>query len=239
MHSKKIYVSNITITKESSADNYPYNIPSIRNIDDLHFKSEVTFITGENGVGKSTLLEAIAANLGFNTLGGTKNTVSDAADSDLSSLKESIKITRTFSTPKEWYYFRAESLNQLSKYIDEVGYLDGYNGSMSQRSHGEAAFSIFNNKLSGHGFYLFDEPESALSFNYQLALLSRIDELAKHGSQMIICTHSPILLSYPHANIYELSEIGYQELSYEETSQFQNMKAFINNYKGFMRRILS
>lgn len=109
---------------------------------------------------------------------------------------------------------------------------------MHEQSHGEAFFALFNEKLSGNGLYVFDEPEAALSPLRQMALLTRMDELVHENSQFIIATHSPILMAYPYARIYEISEAGWRVVSFEETEHFQLQKQFYADPKRFVHHLL-
>jgi predicted ATPase len=115
---------------------------------------------------------------------------------------------------------------------------DSYGGSLHECSHGEGFFALLNNRLGGHGVYIFDEPEAALSPQRQLAMLCRIDELVKQDSQLIIATHSPILTSYPNSIIYTFSENGIHRTEYEQTENYQITKQFLNNYKNLLRELL-
>jgi predicted ATPase len=122
--------------------------------------------------------------------------------------------------------------------MDDVGYLTSYGGkSLHQQSHGESFMAVLTRKLRGNGFYIFDEPEAALSPLRLLAALAAIHDLVKKGSQFIIATHSPILMSYPEATIYEFSDTGVSEILYEETAHFSLTKYFLNNYKAMLKKI--
>ena len=232
-------------------DKYPYNVASIRLLDEITLNDKVTFIIGENGTGKSTLLEAIAVSLGFNPEGGSKNFnfqtssgqkyAADALELKLSSLRE-----------KDNYFLRAESFYNVATNID---YLDAeaekYGGygtpiknffggkSLHEQSHGESFFSLLNNRLKGRGLYLFDEPEAALSPMKQMAMISRIHDLCIEDSQFIIATHSPIILSYPNATIYQISEEGIDNITYKETHAYNQTKEFLNKPEKMLEILLS
>jgi predicted ATPase len=115
----------------------------------------------------------------------------------------------------------------------------GNNGKpLHQYSHGEAFMTTLTNKLKGNGLYIFDEPEAALSPARQLAALSLIDRLVKENSQFIIATHSPILLAYPNAIIYQLDDAGIKQVNYEETEHYMVTKYFLNNHQEMTRILL-
>jgi len=163
----------------------------------LKFRPDVTFLIGENGAGKSTLIEAIALAMGFGAEGGTKNVQIKTADT-VSPLYRHLKTVKGYKKPGDFYFLRAESFYNVATYMDKTGYLAGYGGkSLHERSHGEAFLATLTTKLRGKGFYLFDEPEAALSAIHQLVL---------NESQFIIATHLPILLAYPRSSIMLMDE---------------------------------
>lgn len=220
---------------------YPYNIPLIRELDFIDFHPDVTFFVGQNGIGKSTVMEAIAISLGYNAEGGNKNVNFSTRDTT-SGLHNHLKLIRSYKKPVGGYFLRAESLYNVASYMDSIAppILQGYGGkSLHERSHGEAFLSVISDKFKGNGLYLLDEPEAALSPSKQLAVLSIINKLVVLKSQFIIATHSPILLSYPRAKIYQMYETGLEEVSYEETEHFAITKDFLNNYDEHLKELLS
>ena len=186
----------------------------------------------ENGSGKSTLIEAIAVAFGFNPEGGNKNTRFNTEDSH-SQLNEFIKIVKSFERPTDGYFLRAESFYNFASFMDTVpDFLYTFGGdSLHQQSHGESFMALLNNKLHGHGLYIFDEPEAALSPMRQIEALKRITELNEDESQFIIATHSPILLSYPKATIYEIKNGELNKVEYTETEHFRVTKNFLDKFK--------
>jgi predicted ATPase len=219
-------------------DAYPFSIPAIRSLDAIQFHPDVTFLVGENGAGKSTLIEAIALAMGFSAEGGTKNVRLQSAD-DISALSRYLKLERGFKRPADGYFLRAESFYNVATYMDTTGYLGGYGGkSLHERSHGEAFFSTLTDKLRGNGFYLFDEPEAALSPRRQMAALTAIHALVQAESQFIIATHSPILMAYPRAKILLLSNDGISEVAYERTEHYTVTRDFLNSYPAMLRYLL-
>ncbi|MDO5104179.1 MAG: AAA family ATPase [Lautropia sp.] len=218
---------------------YPFNIPAVRDIDQIRFHPNVTFLVGENGSGKSTVLEAIAMALGFSPEGGTRNVQLQTVES-VSKLHEAIRLARAPGIrPHDQYYLRAESFFNLATYMDQTGYLDGYGGkSLHARSHGEAFMAVLTSKLRGHGIYLMDEPEAALSPTRQLAALRAIDQLVDAHSQFIIATHSPILLAYPHACILLFDDGGISEVAYEDTEHYFVTRDFLNHHRERVASVL-
>jgi len=236
----KPYLRSISLDRESieTFDTYPFNIPSIKLLESLSFHEDVTFLIGENGTGKSTLIESIALCLGFSLEGGTMNVQLETHD-NASPLQDHIRISKSFTKPRDYYFLRAESFYNVATYMEEMGYLQGYGGkSLHHCSHGESFMATLTHKLRGKGLYIFDEPEAALSPNRQLSALVQIDQLVKKNSQFIIATHSPILLAYPNATIYQLGEEGIKEVAYEETEHYTTTKNFLDNHQVMIKALL-
>jgi predicted ATPase len=220
-------------------DAYPFNIPAVRDLGNFDFHPNVTFFVGENGAGKSTVLEGLALALGFGSEGGTKNVQFRTADS-VSPLHEVLRLARGVPQPEDGYFLRAESFFNLATYMDETGYLEGYGGrSLHRQSHGESFMAVLLHKLRGNGIYLLDEPEAALSPSRQLAALSAIHQLVEDSSQFIIATHSPILLAYPNAKIILFDRSGLSEVAFEDTEHFAVTKDFLNNYPRRLEQLLA
>jgi predicted ATPase len=217
---------------------FPFTIPAIRKLKRIEFHPAVTFFIGENGTGKSTLLEAIAVKCAFSTAGGWKRGMTDDLQPS-SDLHQHLTLSRV-AYPSDGWFLRAESFHNVATEIDERGIDYGYGGkSLHAQSHGESFLSLLTNRLQGDGIYLFDEPEAALSPQRQLAVLTLLHRLAWHHSQLVIVTHSPILLAYPHAKIYEFSERGVHPIEYQETEHYQVTKDFLNNHDRMLDLLLT
>jgi predicted ATPase len=237
---KEHYLRSIKLLRDKVGcfNQYPFSLPVIHSLDYLEFHPQVTFIIGENGTGKSTLLEAIAIAWGFNPEGGTRNFTFSTRSSH-SELHESIRLIRGVKKPKAGFFLRAESFYNLATQIDELNVSDYYGGrSLHEQSHGEAFFATFMNKFKGNGLYILDEPEAALSPMRQMAMISRIDDLVQQHSQFIIATHSPIIIGYPNAIILQISSNGIDVVEYEKTEHYIVMKEFINNRKKMLEILL-
>lgn len=225
--------------KIESFDIYPFSLPVVRNLERTLLHPHVTYIVGENGSGKSTLLEALAITQGFNPEGGTVN-FNFATRPSHSDLHEYLRIAKSGKRAQNGFFLRAESFFNVATAIDEIGVTNSYGGkSLHEQSHGEAFFSLMKHRFGADGLYILDEPEAALSPNRQMSMLTLIHDLIKQGSQFIISTHSPILLSYPNATIYEIGEKGLQQVAYEESETFQVSKRFINEYEKMLDVLLS
>lgn len=236
----------LRIDQVPSFDVYPFSLPAIRHLDTLALHPKVTFLVGENGTGKSTLLEAIAVAFGFNAEGGSRNFGFSTRRSH-SELHRFIRLGKSYRRPKDGFFLRAESFFNLATEIEErdkgLGgppIIDAYGGrSLHEQSHGESFLALLMERFGGNGFYVLDEPEAALSPQRQLAALRRIHELAQAGSQFVIATHSPILMAYPDAWLYHCTADGVQLSTAEETGHFQVMRDFVVNPKRMLDVILS
>lgn len=241
MKSSKLeqYIRSIELGREKipSFSEYPFNLPAIRNLQSLSFHPKVTFIIGENGSGKSTILESIAVAYGFNAEGGTKNFnfTSKATHSNLSNY---IKIVKGIKMPRTCFFLRAESFYNFASNVDDLEVIDSYGGrSLHEQSHGESFFAVFLNRFTGEGIYILDEPEAALSPSRQMSMLTRMHELVKKGSQFIIATHSPIIMAYPQSVIYQIKD-GFEQVDYNETEHYQVMRSFLNNTQKMLSILL-
>ena len=236
----KQFVNSVIIDwNRISPDSYTRQIEALRGLDELCLNSPVTFFSGENGTGKSTLLEAIAVAWGFNPEGGTKNYSFSTHDSH-SDLFEGIRLNKGARRPKGGYFLRAESFYNVATKEEEYAKDDprGIHMDFHLQSHGESFLAAAQNYFTGSGFYLLDEPEAALSPQRQLSLLIEIDRCAKEGAQFIIVTHSPILLGLPGAAILSFDDGPIHPVSYEETDSYQVMSMFINHREQVIRKLL-
>jgi predicted ATPase len=183
---------------------YPFSVPAIHALHELTLRSRICFFAGENGTGKSTLLEAIAAHYGFGPEGGNRNISSNTTYSNQSiePLSRALRIAFDKRTG-EGYFLRAESFFNVASNIDAAGVDAFYGGrSLHTRSHGESFFTLLELKFQRNGLFLLDEPEAALSPQRQLGFLVLIHDVLKKykDAQFVISTHSPVLLGYPDAD---------------------------------------
>lgn len=209
------------------ADCYPFNLPAVRSLHRLEFHPNVTFLVGENGSGKSTLIEALAVAWGFNPEGGGREHRFGTRESH-SPLHRFIRPVRAPLRVQDGFFLRAESFFTVASYLEDAGASRYGDKSLHEQSHGESFFALFDNRFIGDGLYILDEPEAALSPSRQLSFLARLHELVLASSQFIIATHSPILLGYPNAWIYQTSEHGLDRIEYEDTDHYQVTRNFLN-----------
>ena len=241
------YIKRIKLRKEQipSYSKYPFHLPAVKSLDELTLHPQVTYLIGENGMGKSTLLEAIAIAYGFNPEGGSFNFNFSTYDSH-SSLDQYLRLVKGVQKPKDGFFLRAETYYNVASNIEELDreplggnkVINQFGGvSLHEQSHGEAFFATFLNRFRGQGIYLLDEPEAALSPLRQLSMLSRMHELVEQDSQFIIATHSPLLMAYPHSTIYEFSEDGIKETLLEETSHYLLFKQFFDDKERLLHHL--
>ncbi len=235
------YIRKIALRtdKIESFDDYPYSLPAIKNFETLTLHPKVTYLVGENGTGKSTILEAIAVAFGLNAEGGTAN-FNFSTQKTHSDLHDKLTLIKGSKRPENSFFLRAESFYNLATNIDEIGAARFYGGtSLHEQSHGESFFSVIMNRFSGNGLFILDEPEAALSPAKQLALLVRMDELIQKNAQFIIATHSPIVMAYPDSLLYELDNEGvFNAVKFDETEHFRVMKSFTEAPKHLLDILL-
>lgn len=242
------YISGISLQKPIDPQSYLSDIPAIRHLmkgNTLSFSKNITFFVGENGTGKSTLIEAIAVAYGFNPEGGTRNFdfSTNASHSDL--WKHLLIAKRDYA--EDGFFLRAESFYNVASHIEELDeqpaaappIIDSYGGvSLHEQSHGESFLALVQNRFGGNGLYILDEPEAALSPMRLMTLLVEIDRLVKDNSQFIIATHSPILMAFPDAEILEFTAAGVRSVRCEETEHYQVSRRFLNDPSGMLKRLL-
>lgn len=244
----KRYVESLSLKEYPPETSYLSALPVVRHLKTLGklaLSGSVTIFVGENGTGKSTLLEAVAVALGFNPEGGTRNFNFETRATH-SDLYKYLRVARS-GYPKDGFFLRAESFYNVATNIDQMDEEPGlgnsviasYGGvSLHRQSHGESFLALVQNRFGGNGLYILDEPEAALSPSRQMTLMAEMNALVKRDSQFIVSTHSPILLTFPGAQVFELTETAIRTVPYAETEHFKLTKYFLDNPERMLRYLL-
>lgn len=234
-----LYVKKISLTGAIPKENYLSHLPVIKNLrkmDGINLSKNVTFLVGENGVGKSTLIEGIAVAMGFNPEGGTIN-FNFSTKSSHSDLYNYLTISRGFKKQRDGFFLRAESFYNVASNIDDMDaegglgapVISSYGGvSLHKQSHGESFMNLVEKRFCGNGLYILDEPEAALSPMRLMRLMCYMNDLVQKDSQFIISTHSPILMTFPGAEVLEITSDGIHSVDYKDTEHFLVTKRFMD-----------
>lgn len=231
---------------------YPFSVSAIANLEEIIVRSRICFFAGENGTGKSTLLEAIAAHYGFGREGGNRSFRNDSTQSNhsIDALVKALRLSFDVRTG-QGFFLRAESFFNTATHIDDLDKdtsdqsppLSTFYGgrSLHTRSHGETFFTLLDLKFRRNGLFLLDEPEAALSPQRQLSFMVLIHDVQRKfkDAQFIISTHSPVLLAYPKAQILSFDEGRVHEVQYEQTSAFQIVANFLNDREHFLEMLFA
>ncbi len=210
-------------------------IPAVRQLLDqgLDLPPGVTFLVGENGSGKSTVIEAVAEAYGLNPEGGSRNARyrSRVTESPLGAV---VRLVRTPGGRNDAYFLRAETMHGLYTYLEGLG----ADGDLHERSHGEGFLEVFDRRFRRPGFYVMDEPEAALSFTSTLSLLARLAELRDLGAQVLVATHSPVLTALPGATLLQLDERGMAPVTWDRLDLVDHLRRFLSAPERYLREVL-
>lgn len=240
------FVQQVRLDRHADTGRYPFTLPVVAHLADsgLELQPGVTFLVGDNGTGKSTLVEALAVAAGFNAEGGSQS-FRFATRATESSLGDCL-VLRWKGKPRTGFFLRAESFYNVATEIENLervdpGLLPAYGGrSLHERSHGESFLDLVIHRFGPQGLYFLDEPEAALSPRGCLALVRRIGELAEQGCQFVIATHSPIVLAVPGARILQIAEEGdVEQVSYDEAEPVVLYREFLAAPERFLHHLFS
>ncbi|MCJ8518086.1 putative ATPase [Pseudorhizobium tarimense] len=238
------YLKRLSVREDTSlGEEYPFNLPWLDADFILDFSTPVTIIVGENGTGKSTLIEAVAALCGYDEAGGGKGyrpmDHSRAVDRSGALLAAALRASWLPKVTAGWF-FRAESFFSVARFLDEAaGDAHAAPPDFLSWSHGEGFVRFFEERMSRQGIYFLDEPESALSPKRQLELLRLLDQIQRSASaQIIMATHSPILMAVPGARLLEITRGGLAETTLRQTRHFQLYQDFTIDPEDFIDRAL-
>ena len=243
------FLRGLRLAPDADTGRYPFTLPVVAWLGaagGVDLGPGVTFLVGENGTGKSTLVEAIAVAAGFNPEGGSRN-FRFATRATESSLGDHLVLRWGTTRPRSGFFLRAETFYNVATEIERLdrdegspSLLPAYGGtSPHERSHGESFLDLVVHRFGPHGLYLLDEPEAALSVRGALALLRRMADLTAQGSQLVVATHSPILLALPGATILEIADDGAVErVGYDEALPVRLTRDFLGAPERFLRHLL-
>src|ERR1700726_4973943 len=241
------YLTRIWLDPSRIADRkaYPFCLPFLQDAFELDFDRPITIIVGENGTGKSTLLEGIAVLAGYDEAGGGKGyrpvDHSDAIEKMGGQLAKALRASWLPKITNGWF-FRAESFFSVARYLDEAARepLSGPPPDFLSHSHGEGFLRFFEERCKRQGIFIFDEPESALSPSRQIEFLKLLRRMDKSGiCQVIMATHSPMLMAYPAARLLRLSKYGLEPVRVSETDHYRLMREFCADPATFIDTVLS
>jgi predicted ATPase len=216
---------------------YPFCLPFLNDDFELSFDSPITIIMGENGAGKSTLLEGIAVLAGYDEAGGGKGYTpvdhSNALEVMGGTLSSALRASWLPKITNGWF-FRAETFFSVARYLDAVGSGPDF----LSHSHGEGFLRFFEERCQRQGIYIFDEPESALSPARQMEFLKLMRRMEQSTiCQIVMATHSPMLMAYPGARLLRMSKYGLEPVTVKQTDHFRVMREFCYDPKGFVEAV--
>lgn len=223
---------------------FPYDVPAVAGVEAMDLSAPVTLLAGDNGTGKSTLIEAFAAAIGFRDEGGELERSGELPAVPRPVLGGLLEpVLHRWNKPRNGYFLRAESFFNVAAMVDSEGTfspdLSLYGDTpLHQQSHGESFLALATHRFGGEGLYILDEPEAALSVTGALAVLAAITRCAEQGAQFIIATHSPVLLACPGARIYELDEDGFHECDYDDLDAVRLTRGFLSDPERYLRMAL-
>ena len=226
-------------TASYDGSSWPFTLAPVRQLltDGLDLAPGVTFLVGENGSGKSTLVEAVAMAYGLNPDGGSTGAQHRTRESE-SGLHEALLVSRTAGAPRWSYFFRAETMHGLFTYLEGEA-ASPHDPRFHEMSHGESFLAVLRSRFDGPGFYLLDEPESALSFTACLGLVGLFAELAASGAQVLCATHSPLLAALPGATVLELDADGFRQVAWDELEVVAHWRSYLSDPQRYLRHVLS
>ncbi|MBR0404572.1 MAG: AAA family ATPase [Eggerthellaceae bacterium] len=227
-----LYLQRVEVDGDIPGNSYVSRLPVVRSMVEsggLDLSRPVTIFIGENGVGKSTLVEAIAIRMGFNPEGGTVN-FNFATRESHSPLHDYLRVIKGCRWRKDGFFLRAESFYNVASNIDDLGVVGNYGQvSLHAQSHGESFMALVENRFWGKGLYILDEPEAALSPMRVMTLMRHMGRLVDDESQFIVSTHSPMIMAFPGADVIQIDEEGLSHVDYRDTGHYQVMRRFLED----------
>jgi predicted ATPase len=228
---------------ERWGDGFPFEVPAVAAVEDLRLDAPVTLLAGDNGSGKSTIVEAIAEAMGFAAEGGELERSGELPAVPRPVLGGGLEPMLSRTKPRNGYFLRAESFFNIASFVDSGGVfspdLSLYGDlPLHEQSHGQSFLALAANRFAGESLCVLDEPEAALSVSGALALLAIVVRAARAAAQLVIATHSPVLLACPDARIYELDDAGIAACAYDDLDTVRLTRGFLDAPERFIRAAL-
>jgi predicted ATPase len=237
------YVLGLLRNDERWGEGFPFDVPAVAAVEQLRLDTPVTLLAGDNGSGKSTIVEAVAEAIGFGAEGGELERAGELPAVPRAVLDGALEPVLAARKPRHGYFLRAESFFNIAAFVDSgstfapdlslYGYVP-----LHGQSHGQSFLALAANRFGGEGLYVLDEPEAALSVSGALGLLAIMVRAAKAGAQFVVATHSPILLATPGARIYELDDRGVSLCEYDDVEAVRLTRSFLDAPERFIRAAL-
>ncbi|MFT4289252.1 AAA family ATPase [Nocardioides sp.] len=218
-------------------DTWPRTVPAVEQLLDegLTLDKGVTFLVGENGSGKSTIVEAVAAAYGLNPEGGSRNSLHSTRATE-SPLSEAITLQRGVGAARWGFFLRAETMHGWYTYLESTG--ASSDPRFHEMSHGESFLAVLRRRFDSPGFYCLDEPEAALSFSSTLGLVSTLHEVVEEKGQVLCATHSPVLAAMPGATILEVGDWGLRRTTWEDLELVYHWRAYLADPDRYLRHVI-
>ena len=237
------YLLGLRRNPELWGEGFPFDVPAVAGLDGVALGAPVTLLAGDNGTGKSTIVEAAARAIGFAAEGGELERPGERPAVPRPVLDGALEPELSPRKPRNGYFLRAESFFNVAAFVDSGGIFSPdvslYGGvPLHEQSHGQSFLALAANRFGGDGLYILDEPEAALSVSGALALVAVMVRAARAGAQFIVATHSPVLLACPGARIYELDERGIAPCEYDDLDTVRLTRAFLEAPERFLRAAL-
>jgi len=230
-------VRRVVANEYAERGRWPSTIPAVAQMldDGLELAPGVTLLVGENGTGKSTIVEAVAMAYGLSPEGGSTHSRHSTRASE-SDLWRWIRLERSVGAPRWGFFLRAETMHGFYSYLEE--HPGSHDPQFHELSHGESFLEILRTRFDSAGLYCLDEPEAAMSFSAQLALIGTMQDLARGGAQLLCATHSPLLAALPGATVLELGPWGLRATGFEELELVTHWKAYLDQPMRYLRHVL-
>ena len=237
------YLQGLRRVEKRWGSGFPFDVPAVAQVAQLDLDAPITLLAGDNGTGKSTLIEAIAEAMGYGAEGGEFDRSGELPAVPRPVMGGALEPVLSRTKPRNGYFLRAESFFNVAHFVDGgtsfAPDLSLYGDTpLHQQSHGQSFLALAANRFGGEGLYVLDEPEAALSVSGALALLAIVVRAARSGAQFVIATHSPILLACPDAAVYELDDAGLARCAYDDLDAVRFTRGFLDAPERFVRAAL-